>query len=179
MRLFVGLGLPPDIAFTLTLLQGGIRGARWEEADKLHLTLRYIGEVDGGTQRQVAEALNEVDAPAFSMTVAGVGHFPPRGKPRSVWAGIDDATPVRALHDQLERVLRDIGMDADPRNFAPHITLARLRNAPSAAVAEFLGRQALLRSPPFAVEQFGLYSSVLHPSGSKYRLEHTYRLRQD
>jgi len=176
MRLFVGLGLPENVAFTLELLRGGIHGARWEPKDKLHLTLRYIGEVDGGMVGRVRRALASIDADPFSMAIRGVGHFPPRGKPRSVWAGIDDATPVADLHERIDDALTDLGLAPDRRNFAPHITLARLRDPSSHEVAEFLTRHALLSSPPFRVEAFLLYSSIRSPKGSKYAVEAAFPL---
>lgn len=176
MRLFVGLGLPENVAFTLELLRGGIHGARWEAQDKLHLTLRYIGEVDGGMVKQIERALASIEADPFSMAIRGVGHFPPRGKPKSVWAGIDDPAPVADLHERIDDELTDLGLEPDRRNFAPHITLARLRDPSSVEVAEFLTRHALLSSPPFRVERFLLYSSIRSPKGSKYVVESAYPL---
>jgi 2'-5' RNA ligase len=176
MRLFVGLGLPESITSHLLLLQGGIPNARWEPAQKLHLTLQFLGELDGGQAEEVIEALERVRADAFTMTLAGVGHFPPRGKPRSVWVGIEDPAPVAALHRKIERALATVDVEPDRRKFAPHVTLARLAGSPEHRVAGYLTHHALFRSAAFSVTEFTLYSSVLGPRGSKYRVEAAFGL---
>jgi 2'-5' RNA ligase len=170
-RLFVGIDLPDIIDAQLELLGGGIPGARWEPADKLHLTLQYLGEVDGGTQRAVEAALARIVMAPFSLAIHGVGHFPPRGVPRSIWAGLHDDQEVRALHAKVERALSSLDLDPDDRKFAPHVTLARLREAPERKVAEFLAGNSLFRTPPFEVDAFALFSSIRSPAGSKYRVE--------
>ena len=176
-RLFLGIALPEPVADHLALVGGGVPGARWELAEKLHLTLRFLDEIDGGTQRAIEQALARVDMPAFELVIAGVGHFPPRGKPRSIWAGLEDDTQVVRLHDKIERALSGLGLAPDARKFAPHITLARLRDAPDRKVAEFLANHALMKIGPFAVEEFRLYSSVRSPGGSKYRTEAAFALQ--
>ncbi|MEM7160394.1 MAG: RNA 2',3'-cyclic phosphodiesterase [Myxococcota bacterium] len=176
MRLFVGLDLPSSVNDHLSLVSGGIPRARWQTAEQRHLTLRFIGEVDGGTQRAIVEALQTVRQPRFTMNLAGIGHFPPRGEPRSVWAGVEPPEPLHELAGKIEQTLRTIGLEPDSRNFAPHVTLARLRGAPKTKVIEFLQNQALLRTQSFEVDAFLLYSSILSPRGSKYTVEETFAL---
>ena len=176
MRLFVGIDLPAEIEDHLGFVGGGIPRARWEEREKLHVTLRFIGEVDGGTKRRIEEALEEVRHPPFSLAVAGVGFFPPGGKPRILWAGLDGAAPVQELHARIERALLATGLPSEGRKFTPHVTLARLHDSPTAKVIEFLQHHALLRTSTWQVRAFQLYSSVLSPGGSKYRIEHHYSL---
>jgi RNA 2',3'-cyclic 3'-phosphodiesterase len=177
--LFVALELPELVRDHLVLVQGGIPGARWEAKDKLHLTLRYVGEVDGGMARRIAEALRGVHGDPFILELAGVGHFPPRGRPRALWVGVDDPEPLHALHERLERTLTKLGLEPETRKFAPHVTIARLRNAPERRVAEFMAHHALLRPTPFEVNAFALVSSVRGPSGSKYRVEESFTLSRD
>ncbi len=176
MKLFVALDLPESVDMQLSWLGGGIHGARWEPAEKLHLTLRYLGEVDGGERKQVEAALERVDFESFPLAIRGVGHFPPRGQPRSVWAGVDDASQLDRLHHRIGHALDAIGIDGDRRKFAPHVTLARLRHSPEQEVAEFLARHALLSTPPWTVDAFALYSSTRGPRGSKYAIERVYPL---
>ncbi len=177
VRLFVGIDLPSAIDDHLSLVGGGIPGARWEGPDKLHVTVRFIGDVDGGTKRRLEQALGEVEHPPFSLAVAGVGHFPPSGAPRILWAGLDDPAPLYVLHDRVERALVAAGLDPERRKYAPHVTLARLNKPPRHKVIEFMQHHALLRTAPFEVEAFALYSSVLSARGSKYRIEHHYPLQ--
>lgn len=176
MRLFVGIELPGAIADHLALVGGGIPGARWEDRDKLHVTVRFIGEVDGGTKRHLEDALATVHHPPFSLAVAGVGFFPPGGKPRILWAGLHEPAPLHELHARIERALTSAGLPPEGRKYTPHVTLARLRDPPRHKVIEFLQHHALLRTAEFEVRAFQLYSSVLSPGGSKYRIEHHYPL---
>ena len=101
---------------------------------------------------------------------------PPSGKPRILWAGVDDPVPLHELHGRIERALHGAGLDPEGRKYTPHVTLARLHDAPQAKVIDFLQGHALLRTSTFEVRSFQLYSSVLSPSGSKYRIEHHYPL---
>ncbi len=175
-RLFIGLSMPPLLAQQLVLLGGGIEGARWEPAKKLHLTLRFLGEVDGGLRSDLDEALRTVKADAFDLTLRGSGHFPPRGEPRSLWIGVEPNPALLALHGAVETALRGLGLSPDARNFAPHVTLARLKKSPSKKVAAWLGLHALWDAPPFRVEHFTLFSSILDHRGSKYTPEVDYPL---
>lgn len=177
MRLFIGIALPEPIAARLAVMGGGIPGARWEPADKLHVTLRFLGEVDHGLARRLETALERVDLPAFSMALRGVGVFPLRASPRVLWAGVEDPGPVGQLHRAIERAITPLGIEPEHRKFHPHVTLARLRRPPEHRVAEFVAQHALLSTEPFEVEHFTLYSSVLSPRGSKYRVEAEFELR--
>lgn len=176
MRLFVGIDLPAAIDDHLALVGGGIPGARWLDTEQLHLTLRFVGEVDGGTKARLEDALAHVHQAPFELGVAGVGTFPPRGRARTLWAGVEPAEPVRTLAAKIERAVVDAGLPPEPRNFAPHVTLARLRDSPQGRVMAFLQHHALLRTTTFEVDAFLLYSSVLSPKGAKYRVEHHYPL---
>jgi 2'-5' RNA ligase len=176
-RIFVGIDLPDAVDQHLDLLCGGVPGARWEGKDKFHLTLRFVGDVDGGVAARVGDALDDVELDPFEMTLAGVGFFPPRGQPRVLWAGIEDAAPVIELHGKIERALARLGLEADPRKFAPHVTLGRLRDAPEDRVAAFLAHHSLFRSATFEVRAFQLFSSIKTPTGSKYRIERAYPAR--
>lgn len=171
--LFVAIRPPAEIATHLSLVQGGIPGARWEPEEKLHLTLRYLGQVEGGTMRAVTEVLSTfAGSGAPALTLRGVGTFPPRGAPRSLWVGVEDPAPLVQLHTRLEHRLRPLdGVAPDARKFAPHLTLARLKDAPPAKVAAFLAHHALLQLPTFPVERLWLMSSVRSPGGSSYRVE--------
>lgn len=177
-RLFVGLDLPPAVDDHLELMCTGIFGARWEGRDKFHLTLRFLGEVDGRVHRATIDALQALDSPAFALQLKGVGVFPPRGLPGSVWAGVADAGPVTSLRQRIEALLRRVdGIDPDPRKFAPHVTLARVGDCAIEEVMGYLGAHALFRSETFAVERVLLYSSVRTSKGSSYRIEAGFPLR--
>jgi len=176
VRLFVALALPDMIADGLAILQAGVPGAHWQTRDQLHLTLRFIGEVDGRDATAVDDALSVIDAPKFSLALKGVGEF--GGKtPHALWAGVRDKEQISFLQRKIETGLQRAGLPAEPRKYVPHVTLARLRGSPRGRVMDFLTDHALFASTPFDVEAFILYSSVLTTDGSIYRAERAYRLK--
>lgn len=175
MRLFVALALPDPIAESLLLLQGGVPGARWNEREQLHLTLRFIGEVDGRDATAIDDALASIHAPRFALELKGVGEFGGRN-PRALWAGVREDSAVQHLQRKIESALQRVGIPAEERKFAPHITLARLRSAPRDRIITFLTTYALYASRPFEVNAFILYSSQMTPNGSLYRAERSYAL---
>jgi RNA 2',3'-cyclic 3'-phosphodiesterase len=175
MRLFVALELPDQVAEGLILLQGGVPGARWSRREQLHLTLRFIGEVDGRDAAAIDDALSSIRAPRFTLELKGVGEFGGRN-PRALWTGLRDDTAVHRLQRKIESALQRIGLPAEERKFAPHVTLARLRAAPRERVITFLATHALYASTPFEVNRFILYSSQMSQNGSLYRPERSYAL---
>ena len=175
MRLFVALALPDSVAEGLVLLQNGVPGARWSTREQLHLTLRFIGEVDGRDAQAIDDALASIRSPRFTLELKGVGEFGSRN-PRALWAGVRDGTPVEHLQRKVESAVQRVGIAPEERRFSPHITLARLKGAPRDRIITFLASHALYASEPFAVNGFILYSSRLSANGSLYRAEHAYRL---
>ncbi len=175
-RLFVAIDFPEPVRERLARLCAGVPGARWVPADQFHLTLRFIGEVDRGCFDDIAEALAEIETNGFSIRLKGVGHFPPRGAPRVLWAGIDNGDAPARLHAKIDGLLASLGIAPDRRKFFPHVTLARLKDAPLARVRNFLAAHADFASEPVPVSAFHLYSSVLGASGAIHRIEASYAL---
>jgi 2'-5' RNA ligase len=175
MRLFVALALPDRVAESLLLLRGGVPGARWSQREQLHLTLRFIGEVDGRDAAAIEDALAAIHAPRFTLELKGVGEFGGKN-PRALWAGVRDDGAVQHLQRKIESAMQRIGLPAEERKFAPHVTLARLKAAPRDRVITFLVTHALYASGPFDVSSFILYSSQMTPNGSIYCPENIYAL---
>jgi 2'-5' RNA ligase len=176
MRLFVAIPVPDAVAQGLLFIQSGVPGARWQTREQLHLTLRFIGEVDGRDANAVHDALCAISAPPFTLSLKGVGEFGGK-KPRALWAGVETSEALLHLQRKIETGLQRIGLEAEPRKFTPHITLARLKTTPPGKVMDYLVDHALYASTPFTVDAFVLYSSHLSPNGSIYRAEHSYRLK--
>ena len=175
LRLFVAISLPGPVRASLLAAMGGIGGARWQTDEQLHLTLRFIGEVDRHAARDVDAALAAVHHPRFEIAVRGVGTFDRRGRPGIVWAGVAPQEPLRALHNKVDQALTRAGIAPDRRAFAPHITLARLKPG-AGSVRDMLEQATPLATPPFAVESFALFESRLAPDGAVYSLLETYPL---
>src|ERR1700761_7452425 len=175
MRLFVALSIPDSVAASLMLLQGGVPGARWQAREQLHLTLRFIGEVEGPDARALDDALAGIDAPAFELQLHGVGQFGNK-QPHSLWAAARKNDLLDHLARKVDNAIRRVGQPQDAHKFTPHVTVARLRNAEPGKVIEWLTHNALYTSPEFPVGAFNLYSSRLTSDGSVYAVEQEYPL---
>lgn len=173
-RLFVAIDLPEAVQDSLSVMSCGILGARWVNTASMHLTLRFIGEVNSSVFADIRDVLDEVVFQPFSMQLAGVGFFPLRGTPNVVWVGIEKNEVLFQLQKRVESVLVRCGIDPERRKYFPHITLARLKNSPSVKVGDYLSSHALFRSSEFRVEKFSLYSSVLGKSGARHFVERSY-----
>jgi 2'-5' RNA ligase len=171
MRLFVAIDLPEAVKDQLATMCCGLPGARWVAPDQLHLTLRFIGEADGGVFTDICEGLSAVQGKSFFMQLDGVGFFPPRGRPRVVWAGVKKSNSLQQLRHRIDSRLAVLGLESEGRKFFPHITLARLKNTPSVKVGRFLENHGLFLSSSFDVRSFHLYSSVLGRKGAIHRRE--------
>lgn len=194
MRLFVALPIPQIIAQSIMLIQGGVPGARWQMREQLHLTLRFIGEVDGRGAAMLDDALAGIASPAFDLQLHGVGQFGDKehrpGKVRSgfpsgrattiklhtLWAAARKSEALEHLQRKVDVAIRRIGRPQDVHKFAPHVTVARLRNPEGGKVIEWLTHNALYTSAEFRVGAFNLYSSRLSSDGSIYAVEQEYPL---
>ena len=177
MRLFTAMALPDPVIDSLLALQGGVPGARWQTREQLHLTLRFIGEVDGAKATAIDDALALISASAFTLELKAVGSFGGR-IPRDLWAGVKPSEPLGHLQRKIESALQRIGLEPDGRKYTPHVTLARLKGAQKGRVVDFLTDHALYASGEFAVDGFILYSSKMTSDGSIYRAEKAYRLEK-
>jgi 2'-5' RNA ligase len=176
IRLFAALAIPPQIGEGLIRRQQGLLGARWRPLEALHITLRFFGEIGESTADDLDAELAAVSGEALTLTLEGVGAFDDGGEPRAVWAGVAEDAGLKRLAARCESAARRIGLSADRRAWRPHVTLAYLRRVDPGRVAAWIQGHNLLKSPPFTVGSFGLYSSLLSGEGSTYRLERSYRL---
>lgn len=166
-RLFVAIRPPAAIREQLRSLMHGIAGARWQNDGQLHLTLRFIGEVDRHLAEDIANALGQISVPAFEIALKGVGSFETDGKRSTLWIGIDAPEALKTLHDKIASTFRPLGLEPDHRRFLPHITIARL-NRSSGPIADFLVQNTGLVSTPFPVSYFHLIESSLSRDGARY-----------
>ncbi|MGH6795407.1 MAG: RNA 2',3'-cyclic phosphodiesterase [Methylocella sp.] len=174
-RLFTGLEIPSDLATDLSMLRGGISGARWIEAENYHLTLRFIGDTGDSTAREISATLEKIRRSPFIVTIEGLSSFG-GAKPRALVARAKPAAPLVELQAQQERLMRRIGIAPEPRKFTPHVTLARLRAATSAGVAEYLSSRGHFLSRHFEAKRFVLFSSRASTGGGPYVVEAAYPL---
>ena len=174
-RLFTGIEIPPAIAHGLSMLRGGVPGARWIDPENYHMTLRFIGDVEGHVADEIANALDRVRRPSFSLALSGVGAFGSR-KPHAVYAGAKASPDLNALQGEIDRICQRLGIAADARRFTPHVTLARLRNTSPADVAKYLSAHGNFAAAPFRVGRFVLMSSRDSVGGGPYVIEEAWPL---
>ena len=174
LRLFVGIGFPPELKLRLSLLCSGVPGAKWVDPGNFHATLRFIGEISEDRAADADDALSRLRARRFTLQIAGTGVF--GDKPRSLWAGIERSPELVGLRDKIEQALIRVGLPPEPRKFSPHVTLARLRDPPLDKLRDFLTTHARFRADPLAVEAFSLIASFQTKAGSVYEDQADYRL---
>ncbi|HXD45651.1 MAG TPA: RNA 2',3'-cyclic phosphodiesterase [Pseudolabrys sp.] len=174
-RLFTGLEIPDAIGQQLSMLRGGLPGARWIDPENYHVTLRFIGDIDDALAHEAASALGRIRRPAFDLRFQGLTSFGGR-KPRAVIAEATTPQALMELQAEQERLLRRIGLEPEGRKYIPHVTLARLRDSSSRDVADYLAARGLFRTPEFKVERFVLFSSRNSTGGGPYVVEAGYPL---
>lgn len=174
-RLFVAIRPPRAIRLQLLAIMHGIRGARWQDDAQLHLTLRFIGEVDRHRAEDVAAALGAVHHPAFTLALHGLGQFSRNERLDSLWAGVAPYEEVTALHHKVNQALARVGIVPETRAFLPHITIARCNRQTGPADA-MLAQFAGLTSEPEPIAAFCLYESRLGSEGATYDIIARYPL---
>jgi len=173
LRLFTALELPLPVRDALLAAQGGIAGARWQRDEQLHLTLRYIGEVDRHQAQDIAAALAGVHVPPFTLSLDAPGTFDRHGRIDTLWVGVRPHTEVTALAQRINTALARIGISPETRAYLPHITVARGRL--SGPLDGFPAQP--LPSDPFPITGFALWESQLTPDGPDYTIIERYPIR--
>jgi 2'-5' RNA ligase len=180
-RLFVALRPPGAIRDAVTALQEGVPGARWQDDDQLHLTLRFVGAVERPVAEDVAAALAAVVAPAPTIRLAGVGRFDGSRGGAALWVGAAPREPLAALHRKVDQACIRAGLAPEGRAYLPHVTLARLSRAVAAdaAVTRWLAAHASWTSEAFAPTHLVLYESDLGRDGGVYEAVARWPLQSD
>jgi 2'-5' RNA ligase len=174
-RLFTGLEIPSEIAHELSLLRGGLYGARWIDVENYHITLRFIGDIDHARASDIFSLLEGVRRKPFTVTLEGLSSFGGE-RPRAIVAKAQAFKPLLELQAEHERLMQRIGMPPEPRKFTPHVTLARLKTASPMAVADYLSARGFFYSRKFEATRFVLFSSRDSTGGGPYVVEAAFPL---
>ncbi|WP_298357283.1 RNA 2',3'-cyclic phosphodiesterase [Rhodoblastus sp.] len=176
-RLFSAFEIPPDIAAQLAFFRGGLHGARWIDPPDYHFTLRFFGDVDARVAQNLAADLAETasfsGAMPLRLELDEIGVFGGRS-PRTLYARVKSDPLLTRLQTAHEAIARRNGLAPEPRKFAPHVTLARLRGVSAGAVGVWLAERAFPLSLAFEANRFVLYSSRDSVGGGPYRIEAAY-----
>jgi 2'-5' RNA ligase len=175
-RLFVGLEVPDVVASRLSMLRGGLPGARWIDSSDYHVTLRFIGDIDRRLANSIDEELSELYHEPIRIRLTGLGVFG-GDKPHTLYAGIEASRPLVGLQADSERCLRRLGLPPEQRKFIPHVTLARLRGTSTLDLADYLTAFGMMRGIEFTAEQFALFSARDSVGGGPYIVEAAYPLQ--
>jgi len=176
-RLFVSLALPEPCRAVVTELYEPIEGVTWTRPAQLHLTMRFLGNVESDLAARIKTALAEFRVKSFLLPLEGVGRFPPRGPAKVLTVGIGRGnTLLFQLRQKIDDALLAAGWRGELHNFNPHITVARVQNVPQAAVDRWLRRQDAFIGPLFRVDCFQLMQSALQPNGAVYSLRRDFPL---
>ena len=175
LRLFLAIPVPPDIAVRLSALETDVPGASWRNAEQYHLTLRFIGEMDEATARDIDLELGRIVAAPFEISLRGTGSFGGK-EPNALWAGVDAPPDLARLAASCETAVRNAGLAPERRNYKPHVTLAYLHGTLDDEVAPYLQETADFRTEAFWVDHFCMYSSRATKAGSHYVEEAVYPL---
>lgn len=173
VRAFIAIELPDSVKAVLSGLQEGLRRGgpapvKWVEADGMHLTLKFLGNVATPAipdiERAIAESAQRI--PPFRLRLGRPGAFPSLRAPRVVWVGIEgDTATLASLHDSIERGIVPLGFEKEKRGFSAHLTLGRVRDKALAADTRRLGDVLASASDPdpvsFDVVSISLMRSTL------------------
>ena len=186
MRLFIALDIDDAIRERISRFEQGVTGfapdARWQKAESLHVTLKFIGEQPDAAVDRIKQALSTVAASAVDIQFRRYGFFPTAKSARVFWIGIDAGPQLAALAAVIDEATSSLGIPKEERSFSPHLTLARgagrsgspRRNrsdAPNRIFQRLQDKLAALPNPEFGTmtaREFFLYQSQLSPKGSKY-----------
>jgi len=166
-RLFVAIRPPEAIRDLLIDAMDDSADFRWQDEEQLHLTLRFIGEVERPVAEDIAAALVRIRADRFEVRLSEVGRFEQRSS-GALWAGVEPKAPLAALAAKVERACQSAGLEPEPRAYHPHITLARWKGRRTREVRDFLDRRRGFSSAPFEVDAFILFESRLSRHGAHY-----------
>ncbi len=168
IRLFVGLALPDGVIARLAMLCAGLPGANWVAPANMHLTLRFIGEVEESAAEEIDRILTSVQAEAFSLELAGLGTFGEGAKAHALWAAVTPSAALSHLQAKIESAVVRAGLPPEGRKFTPHVTLARLNKPQPGRLQTFVEGNNLFSAGPFAVDQFTLFESRLGKGSAVY-----------
>lgn len=186
LRVFCAVELPEDVRSEAARYIARLRGefphlkVGWDRAERLHLTLKFLGELEAARVERLSLAAGRATdlTTSFEMAIEGTGLFPPRGLPRVLWLGVrDEGGGLARLHERLEDECAAEGFAREGRAFNPHLTVARLRNPQGVRPLASLHAASEFVSAPFRVGGFVVMRSRLGPGGSRYSVLSTHALR--
>ena len=190
MRTFIAADFPPDILtkagkITADLKQEVPGGAiKWVSTDKMHLTIKFIGDIQKNKITRVKELMTNIlhDQPSFKIGIQNLGTYPDINNPRVIWLGITQGAPLIEIHKKLDEALTDLKVRSDRRKYSPHLTLARVRRDTDRdtvkVIGDILSRFKVDSLGTITISEITLYKSKLTPQGPEYTPLHVVSLNK-
>jgi 2'-5' RNA ligase len=175
-RLFVAVDLSEKVTEVLASLQDREIDARWVNPAQIHLTVRFLGDVESSRVEPLTHALADIDAHSFELSPQGLGVFPSRRSPRVLWVDLKENEKLFDLQQKVESTVVDLGFDPEDRSYIPHLTIARCRDTPPKAIHRFMREHGNFSAEPFHCHQFHLYESELNSDGARYTKQASFDL---
>ncbi|PLX44966.1 MAG: RNA 2',3'-cyclic phosphodiesterase [Hyphomicrobiales bacterium] len=170
MGFFTAITIPAETAAALERLHADLHGGRWIDPESYHITLNYIGELDGSAAGRLIEALDGLRFAPFEISLRGLGIFG-GGRPRAVWAGAEPCPELMAMQARQARLIAGAGFKLESRKYTPHVTLARFREGRRNDLKRFVERRNVYHAPPFTCDGYVLLSSRPNGGGGPYGTE--------
>lgn len=177
IRLFVAIPIPEDIRMDLASICHGLPGVRWVPEENYHITLRFLGGIENGLADDLDAALSMISAPPVHIDLTGLGYFAKKDKAHTLFAKCHKNDGLVHLQKKVESAVVRSGLDPEPRKFAPHITLARMKGEAPGKIEQYCGKTRLPDDMSFTADRFTLFSSHLNSQGSIYTAEVDYPLQ--
>lgn len=176
-RLFIAITPPEPVRQVLAALQPPLRNVRWTPVEQLHLTLRFLGDLDDETCDGLIQRLANIHVEPFPLPLEGAGVFPIKGPPRVLWIGIGSGHPrLHQLRQQIDDAAVAVSPSTDVSSFRPHVTLARCTEQAHAGAAAWARAHREFAGPVFFVDAVHLYASDRRATGAEYRLVKSFSL---
>jgi RNA 2',3'-cyclic 3'-phosphodiesterase len=185
MRCFIAIDIPQEIKSAISAIirkAGRVDGVRWVSESNMHLTLKFLGEVKDSLVPDIGKRLQSVARHhhAFTAGLRGAGAFPNLKRPNVLWVGFEKSEPLKALANDIESALAEMGFDRENRPFSPHLTIARIRDQRGIdPVVKELYTYKDTFFGTISVDEILLMKSVLKPSGAEYTKEAVIRLGRE
>lgn len=177
-RLFIAVDIPDKIKNKISKCYCGIEKVKWMKKENLHITLEFLGDTGIDEYYRIIDVLNSISFNSFNLSLKDMGTFSKRGKISTVWLGLNDNTHLIELNNIIKKRLNRSGLNIKTGHYRPHITIARLRRGcREDDIIPFLKYNHNFLSHVFEVNDFKLYSSVIYPEGSKYKVEEVFNLK--
>lgn len=183
MRTFIAIGIPKNIKDKIGVYEEPLRKERakisWIKPENIHITLKFLGEVEENKIQEIYEALKKCvsNQKPFDIEVIGTGGFPNLNRPRIIWVGLKKGSEeLKTLAKSIDNELEKLGFRKEKRGFSPHLTVGRVKNIYN--IHEFVEKMNSVefKGDTFTADEILIMKSDLKPTGAVYTKLHTIKL---